>query len=414
MVLANHEADKASGAGEGARGLEGHARVADRLVEVLERRGIDRVFGIPGGTISPVYDALVDSSIEVVVGTHETMAVYAAYGYARATGKPGVVLVTSGPGILNAVTAMAAACADEVPILLLGGEVSTASFGRGVLQDGGFSGGDMVGTLRAHTKHSDRLQQPSRARALFEEALDCCVSHPMGPCFLALPVDLSKAPLPSYAVHGARPVPAVPPAHAMDEMGEILARAAQPVLWLGLAARTARLSGREIRELAAAYRMPVISDIEGRGVLAEDDAHHLGCVGVGARGPATSWLQSADVVLTLGARLDDTTTLGFSLLEGKRLLQIDHDRRRLARSVVPEIAVACDLREAVRALRERAKVDALDLLSRDRRIRNARAHQADRVLDMGEGTQWVVGIGVSGGFFSQFSNKTALYSGLQT
>ena len=130
-------------------------RVADQIADALRRHRIDRVFGIPGGTISPVFDALFGAGIEMVTCQHETMAVYAAAGYARATGCPGVVAVTSGPGALNTLTGLAAAGRDELPVMVLSGEPDTRNFGRSPLQDGSASGLDLMTMVRPLTKYAE-------------------------------------------------------------------------------------------------------------------------------------------------------------------------------------------------------------------------------------------------------------------
>src|SRR5690606_3951828 len=119
-------------------------RVADQIAAILARHRIDRVFGIPGGAISPIFDALYAAGIELVTCQHESMAAYAAAGYARVSGTPGVVAVTSGPGALNALTGLASAGRDELPVLVLAGEADVRNFGRSPLQDGSASGLDLM------------------------------------------------------------------------------------------------------------------------------------------------------------------------------------------------------------------------------------------------------------------------------
>src|SRR5687767_5163454 len=138
-------------------------RVADQIVETLHACGVRRVFGVPGGTIGAVFDALLDAEIQVIACQHETMAVYMAAGHARVTGTIGTVLVTSGPGILNAIAGVAAAFHDEVPIALVAGDVARVNAGRGALQDGGAAGLDVLAMFRSITRFAATPAQPSQA-----------------------------------------------------------------------------------------------------------------------------------------------------------------------------------------------------------------------------------------------------------
>jgi acetolactate synthase I/II/III large subunit len=342
--------------------------VARLMIRMLEERGIDRIFGIPGGPISPLFDACLDTNIEIVPCQHETMAVYAARGYARATGRPAVVMVTSGPGILNAVTGIAAAFQNEAPVIVIAGDVATTSAGRGVLQDGGPAGLDILGMLRRITKRSDVLHRPSRAAPLLDEALTAAMSFPRGPVFLSIPVDIARAP----AIHTqscSAPVSlGAPSPDVCAQIAGRLSRANRPVLFAGLGARNAE-AGSLLLEIAEAIGCPIITDVEGKGVIPESHPLALGVFGVGGRGVAASYLERErpDVILGVGARFDDTTTSNYSLLlEGDRtFIQVDYDPRRLGRGYPVTQVVASDIRLALEGIhRELPRASPAELQAR--------------------------------------------------
>ncbi|MBL9039580.1 MAG: thiamine pyrophosphate-binding protein [Archangium sp.] len=320
--------------------------VARAIAETLQARGVDKVFCIPGGPISPLVDALLETHIAHVQCQEETMAVYMASGYAKATGRPAVVIVTSGPGILNAVTGIAAAYHDEIPLLIFAGEVATTSSGRGALQDGGPTGLDIGRMLAPITRGSHLLAHERRALPMLDQAFSTAMSMPRGPVLLRVPVDLLRREAGMLAVASSEPA-ALPQASVNQcrTIAELLHQAQRPVLLAGLGARNSNASQALIR-LAEAAKCPVITDLEGKGAIPETHPLSLGVFGVGARGSAASFLaEGVDLLISVGARFDDTTTSNFSpLLQGQHtLVQLDYDAARLGRAYSPELAVVCDL-----------------------------------------------------------------------
>jgi acetolactate synthase-1/2/3 large subunit len=372
LTLASRETAAMNGPAE--RGTT----VAHAILRTLRRLGADRLFGIPGGTVSPLYDAALDidlnTDLEILTFQHESMAVHAAAGYALATGRPGVVLVTSGPGILNAVTGVASTYCGEVPLLLLGGEVAARNAGRGALQDGGPLGLDLERLLAPVTKRTEGLAHSSRAVPMVEQAWAEALSHPRGPVFLRLPFDLARETIGEPSLS---PVPVTlppePDAAACRRIAEQLAAAERPALFVGVGARQS--GAREpLLRLAEAAGCPVIADIEGKGVYPESRTLCLGVYGVGARGPATAYLAAGvDLLITVGARLDDTTTMSFgpAFAKAGRLVQLDHTAARLGRAFAPAVAMACDLPAALTRI-----ADALPPLAPERRRARLEAVEA--------------------------------------
>lgn len=343
---------------QGASGLP--LRAADSIVSWLAENGIQQVFGVPGGAISPIFDALADSEIQTVCCQHEAMAVYLAAGAARATGRPGVVAVTSGPGVLNTVSAVAAAYLDEIPLIVLAGEVRTDWDGRGALQDGGASGLDVMSIFRSVVRFQDTLEQPERLPALLAAAESAAMTHPRGPALLRLPVDMAASRLPSLPHWRSTARAEQPKAEPIERMAACLASAERPALLAGIGVRTAAV-GDLVEQIAYRLRAPVLTDIEAKGLVSETDPICLGLAGIG-QGPAGKAFLSArpDVLLTIGARMDDTCTIGFSdlLRPSKSYLQIDHDPQRIHRPWRADEVSVADLRASLSLL-----LDALPALS---------------------------------------------------
>ncbi len=329
---------------------------AHEILQVLISRGVDRVFGIPGGTIAPLFDALLDFDIELVLCQQETMAVYAASAYAEATGKPGVVFVTSGPGLLNAVTGVAAAYHAEVPLILIGGEVAHRSLGRGALQDGGGSGLDMETIFGPFTKRTEAFFSTSRGPAMVDQALATALSVPMGPVFLRIPVDLVAGAHSGGQVVPSVPVPAPAPSlDACEQIALMLQSATKSVIFAGVGARRAG-AAQALRRLAEASGCPVVTDVEAKSLFPESHPLSAGVYGVGGRGAAAALINGrTNLLLCFGARLDDTTTNNFSqaIASIETLVQIDHNPSRLGRAYRPQIAMHCDLVAAMDAITAR-------------------------------------------------------------
>ena len=358
------------------RWAEAPARGADRTVAWLATRGVRRVFGIPGGTIAPLYDALIDSETELVVCQHEGMAAYLACGEALETGRPGVVLVTSGPGVLNTVTAVASAFHDEIPLLVLAGEVKTAWHGRGVVQDGGPSGLDIRTIFRSVTRFQDDLTQPERLDEVLGRAWEATLQHPRGPALLRLPVDQIAAPIASVPTWRSSLDRTAPDLDRVDEAAAWLAHAQRPLIVAGIGARSAR-AGDALARLAYRLRAPILTEIEAKSLLPDSEPLHLGHLGHGATPAVQAYLaEGCDVMVAVGARFDDVATQSFddALRPSRALIQLDHDAQRLGRAWPADVAIHGDLVELCGLLTEACgPLPVESLLRRDAAIREARA-----------------------------------------
>jgi acetolactate synthase-1/2/3 large subunit len=309
--------------------------VALQLVDELRIHGIDTVFGIPGGAVSPLYGALLKrGDVRVINAKHESGAVFLAMGYAIATGKPGVVITTAGPGITNAITGLASAFYDGIPLILLAGEVPTSAFGRGALQESSPTGLDALGLVRRITKMAAQISRPDAAVATLRKALATVVSGRKGPAFLSLPLDIGSAKSSNNPITGRARTAFEIDGPGCDRCFDLLAEARRPLILAGAGARDPRTRTRLVR-LAEATGTPVAVSPKGKGVFPEDHPLYLGVFGFGGHESVIDYLGSGvDVLFVCASGLNDFSTNAWSpLLKGtKAFIQCDIDSAQLGKN----------------------------------------------------------------------------------
>jgi acetolactate synthase-1/2/3 large subunit len=333
-------------------------RGADLLVQMLADAGVECVFGLPGGAISPIHDALMDSPIRSITTRHESGAMFAAAGMAHATGKLAVVAVTSGPGALNAMTGLASAWCDGLPVLLLVGEVPRAAHGKGVLQDGSAHGLQLVEMARHVTKMAAEIPRPSALAHIVRRAIATAMSGKKGPVMLTLPLDVTTAMVHPPRVGGAVTVGETMAPEILDELAELLHRAERPLILAGSGIRSAGAPQR-LKRVAELLRCPVATTPKGKGVFPEDHPLSLGVLGMGGHQSARDYIEAgADVVLAIGTSLGDVATDGFTPnIQGSRaLIHVDIDSRQIGRSYEPTHAVVASAAELLGGLAERLEL----------------------------------------------------------
>jgi acetolactate synthase-1/2/3 large subunit len=330
------------------------------LLETLADGGVRAAFGIPGGLVSPVYDALRDvPRIRPVTVRHETMAAYAAMGHAVATGTPALCLTTAGPGATNAITGLAAAFAEDIPLIAVAGEVARAQSTRGAVQDGTTNTMDIVAMLRTVTRWSTRVDDPQLVAGAAARALREAAGPPAGPVFMSLPVDVSSAATarPASMFHAApSPLPR-PDVEACRDVAERLARAKRPLLIVGSGAHGAT---RQVAELARRLGIPVITTPHAKGFFPESDPLHLGIMGFGGHESAKDRLEEGhDVVLVVGTQLGDWATNSWSLpVSGTdATIQIDRDPWLIGRNYPVTVGIVADAAAALSGIIEQLPRD---------------------------------------------------------
>ena len=319
-------------------------RGADALIDTLARRGIDTVFGVPGGAVLPLYDALAASPIRHVLMRHEAAAGHAAEGWARMAGKPGVALATSGPGAVNLLTAVADAWMDSVPSVFICGQVATHLAGTMAFQET-----DVAGMAIPVVKHSSTARHGDDLGAVLDEALALASSGRPGPVLLEVPVDVAKAPATRrhHSSHEHRRA-GRPPSRTLTAAVELVGRSARPLVLAG-AGVVASGAHAELTAFTAAAGAPYVTTLHGLECGGEPG--WLGMPGVyGTR--AANWaLHQADCIVAVGARFDDRLT---GNLDGfaphARVIHIDADASELGKLVAAEIAICADARVTLRRL----------------------------------------------------------------
>ncbi|MEZ4446164.1 MAG: thiamine pyrophosphate-binding protein [Polyangiaceae bacterium] len=322
-----------------ARAKVRQRRAADLIVETLVAAGVDTVFALPGGTISPVLDACYErSSIRLVTTRHESGAMFAAAGLSRATEKLGVVCVTSGPGFLNAMTGLANAHCEGIPLLLLAGEVPRKLHGRRALQEGSAHHLDVLAMARPVAKLALEITSADAASAIIRRAIQTAMSGRRGPVVVTVPLDISLAKVVAPVISAGVSIdlggqsPEVQA--AIDHAAGCLASAKSPVVLVGSGVRQGQ-GPEALLHFAEELQAPVMTTPKAKGVFPESHPLSVGVFGHGGHPSASECLgDGVDVLLAVGTSFSDPGTDGWSpLLEPSReLIHVDVDALQIGRN----------------------------------------------------------------------------------
>ena len=318
---------------------------AEILVEALVDLGVEVVFGYPGGAVLPIYDALFKQKrIKHILVRHEQAATHAAEGYARSTGKPGVVLVTSGPGATNAITGITDALMDSIPMVVLTGQVPTTLIGSDAFQEA-----DTVGITRHCTKHNYLVKDPAKLGDVIHEAFHIATSGRPGPVVIDIPKDVQVATA-SYRNPGKIQHKTYRPALKADSKGvetlvEMLAAAERPILYTGGGIiNSGPGAAQMLCELARITGAPVTSTLMGLGAYPASGAQWLGMLGMHGTYEANLAMHGADLIVCLGARFDDRVTGRLDAFSPKsKKIHVDIDRSSISKIVRADLGVVGDV-----------------------------------------------------------------------
>lgn len=317
---------------------------ANILVESLVRQGVEFVFGYPGGAVLPIYDALFgDERLRHILVRHEAGAAHAAEGYARSTGKPGVVLVTSGPGATNAVTGIADAFLDSIPLVVITGQVPTALIGSDAFQEA-----DTVGISRHCTKHNYLVKDPADLAATIDEAFQIATTGRPGPVLIDIPKDVQIATAPWTDAPAQRRNRYSPPTQGgADEIAQavdMIAAAKAPVLYTGGGIiNSGPRATQLLRELQAKTGAPVTSTLMGLGAFPADHADWLGMLGMHGTYEANMAMNQSDLIVCLGARFDDRVTGRLdAFAPNSKKIHVDIDRSSINKTVQVDLPIVGD------------------------------------------------------------------------
>lgn len=273
------------------------------LFDVMQQHGVTDVFGYPGGAIMPIYDALYDSDINHFLCRHEQGAAFSAVGYARASGKVGVCMATSGPGATNLITGLADALADSIPVVAITGQVPTVAMGSDAFQEV-----DIFGLSLACTKHSFQVTDINDLEKVLHKAFTIALEGRQGPVLIDIPKDIQLAEVESThpVVSTLKNKVDLPPANVGSAIA-MLSKAKKPVLYVGGGVGMANAIG-EVREFAKQTGMPSVATLKGLGSIDPNDENYLGMLGMHGTKAANLAVQECDLLIAVGARFDDRVT----------------------------------------------------------------------------------------------------------
>lgn len=318
---------------------------AEILVQTLLDLGVDTVFGYPGGAVLPIYDALFDHpKIKHILVRHEQAATHAAEGYARSTGKPGVVLVTSGPGATNAVTGITDALMDSIPMVVLTGQVATNLIGSDAFQEA-----DTVGITRHCTKHNYLVKQPSDLAGVLTEAFHIATQGRPGPVVVDIPKNVQVAEA-EFRPHNGKENYRYQPQidgdfKAINQAAEMIMQAEAPILYTGGGIINSGPKASEaLCELAKLLGAPVTSTLMGLGAFPASSEQWLGMLGMHGTFEANMAMNRADLVVCLGARFDDRITGRIDAFSpNSKKIHVDIDRSSVNKTIRVDLPVIGDV-----------------------------------------------------------------------
>ena len=327
---------------------------AQALIKSLEMQGVEVIFGLPGGAILPVYDPIIDSPIRHVLVRHEQGAGHMAEGYAQATNRPGVAMVTSGPAATNIVTPLANAYMDSTPIVVITGQVATSSIGTDAFQEA-----DTTGITMSITKHNWLITDARDVPKVVAEAFHVATTGRPGPVLIDMPKDVSTQMMEWYWPDGVD-LPGYKPntkghPRSIAVAARLIKEASRPVLYVGGGVLKAN-GAAALAALVDKTGIPVVTTLMARGAFPDDHPLCLAMPGMHGNYTAVTAMQKADLLITLGARFDDRVTgkvAGFA--PQAKVIHVDIDPAELGKVRKPEVPIVGDVRSVIEDL-----IEALD------------------------------------------------------
>ena len=337
----------------------------DMLMRALREEGVKFIFGYPGGAALHIYDAIFkQKKIEHILVRHEQGATHAADGYARATGKPGVVFVTSGPGATNAITGLATAFMDSIPLIVVSGQVASHLIGTDSFQET-----DMIGVSRPIVKHSYIVQRTEDIPSIVNEAFHIATSGRPGPVVIDIPKDIT-APENKFEYKKPKKVnlrsyqPKVHPHPGqIKKAAKAILSSERPVIYAGGGAIMGNAS-TQLKALNKILNVPVTNTLMGLGVYPATDKHFMGMLGMHGTYQANMAMHNADLILAIGARFDDRiTNTPSKFATDARIIHIDVDPASISKIINADIPIVGQVKESLNALikeikRSKIKIDS--------------------------------------------------------
>ncbi len=324
---------------------------AKAIIETLIKQGVDVTFGFPGGAVIPLFDAYLDykGKIKNVLVRHEQGAAHAAEGYARASGKPGVCIATSGPGATNLVTGIMDAYMDSTPMIAFGGQVPTSLIGNDAFQES-----DMMGITLPITKHNFQVRSPNQMAPVIMKAFKIALEGRPGPVYIDLPKDSQAGevtePLPKeVSIQGFQPTLKPNPVQ-IKRAAEAIVNAERPLFLIGQGVIIAD-GAKELEELADLTKIPVTTTFMGKGAFDEYSPLSLGTVGMHGKKIANYATLQTDLLITIGCRFSDRITGNLkTYVEGAKVIHADIDPAEIGKNVKVDIPIVGDAKNVIKEL----------------------------------------------------------------
>ena len=329
----------------------------DILIQSLINEGVEYIFGYPGGAALHIYDAIFNQKeMQHILVRHEQGATHAADGYARATGKPGVVLVTSGPGATNAITGIATAFMDSIPMIVISGQVQSHLIGTDAFQET-----DMIGVSRPIVKHSFTVDKQENIAQIVAEAFHIATSGRQGPVLIDIPKDLTNPDdlfdfeyPKSVHIRSYNP-PVRPENHQVSRAVDAMIASERPVIYAGGGTISSNAS-EELRELNKILDFPVTNTLMGLGVFPGTDKRFLGMLGMHGTYQANMAMHNADLIIALGARFDDRITNAPDKFAPRaKVIHFDVDHSSVSKIIEADIAVFGQIKDSLQVINNHLK-----------------------------------------------------------
>ncbi|MDC0470121.1 biosynthetic-type acetolactate synthase large subunit [Candidatus Pseudothioglobus singularis] len=338
---------------------------AEILIDCLQKEGVEHVFGYPGGAVLHIYDALeAQDKITHVLVRHEQGATHGADGYARTNGKPGVVLVTSGPGITNAVTGIATAHMDSIPMVVISGQVPSPLIGMDAFQEV-----DATGITRSCVKHNFLVRDISEIATTVKKAFHIATTGRPGPVVIDIPKDITIAKMEkeeypeSIEIRSYKPT-TKPSSRQIRKAAELIAKSKKPILYAGGGCVIGNAS-EELRKFTRMLGFPITQTLMGLGAYPMTDKQSLGMLGMHGTYEANMAMHGSDCVVAIGARFDDRITGNLEkFCPTAKFIHIDIDPSQISKNVVADIPIVGQTKQVLQALTDELKDKQLDNISK--------------------------------------------------
>lgn len=324
-------------------------RGGDAIIKALMDKGVDTIFGYPGGTVIPFYDMLYDSDLRHILVRHEQCAAHAAEGYARASGKVGVCLATSGPGATNLVTGIANAYMDSSPLIAITGQVVSNLIGNDAFQEV-----DIMGITMPITKHSYQPKDANDIPSIINTSFEIASTGRNGPVLIDVPKEVQEQELDEYVL-GTIPTPGYKPTvrgndKQISKAAEMLKKAERPFILAGGGTILAGAS-EEVKKLAELIKAPVATSLMGKGIIDENDDYSIGMLGMHGKQVANQSVNKTDCLLAIGCRFSDRTTGKLEeFLPEAKVIHIDIDPAEIGKNVSVDLPIVGDAKVVLKQL----------------------------------------------------------------